>query len=100
MKSNFRDYHGKSGRVGRSVLLIAIKKIIVFAALSSLWPSMNSCAYIIIIMHVSHHKVSLFHTSLCFKTHLNVIIIDVKNKELLLHSITVAKGSKKMKGDK
>ena len=37
-------------------------------------------------------------------THLNIIIdvnIDVKNKELLLHSITVtAKSSIKMKGDK
>ena len=62
---------------------------------------MNSCAYIYIIIICMYHvtiKVSLLHTSLCFKTHLNVFIIDVKNTELLLHSITVtAKGSKKMK---
>ena len=47
-------------------------------------------------IHVSYHKESLLRTSLCFKTHLN-IIIDVKNKELL-HSITVtAKSIKKRK---
>ena len=60
---------------------------------------MSSCTYI----HVSCHKESLLHTSLCFKTLPNIIIIifHVKNKELLLHSITVnAKSSKKMKGDK
>ena len=52
-------------------------------------------------MHTYMYHV--IHATLCFQTHLNIfnIIIDVKNKKLLLHSITVtAKSSKKMKGDK
>ena len=60
---------------------------------------MSSCAYI----YVSCHKECLLHTTLCFQTHLNIIniIIDVKNKKLLLHSVIVTvKTVKKMKGDK
>ena len=55
---------------------------------------MSSCEYI----HLSCHKECLLHATLCFQTHLNIIniIIDVKNKKLLLHSVTVtAKSSKK-----
>ena len=48
-------------------------------------------------IHVSCHKELLLHASLLQNASYYInIIIDVKNKELLLHSITVtAKSSKK-----
>ena len=75
---------------------------IMFAALSSLWPSR---APVHIYTYVSCHKESLLHASLCFQTYLNIINIIIDNykehKKLLLHSITLtAKSNKKMKGDK
>ena len=77
-------------------LLIAIKKIIVFAAVSSLWPSRAPVHTYNIMYHVIRNRYCMHHCA-------SNIIIYVKNTRscYILHSITItAKSSKKMKGDK